>query len=113
MKELIRITTLITLIINAYCVGEPPLEIIKQWNSMNFDFLPSLPSNDKNFYNPEQIVTTGFEIGRDRIFLATPRLFNGVPATLSTVSRDTAGDSPVVKVSFYYQHTINAFSTND
>ena len=67
---------------------------------MNYDFLPSLPENDKNFYNPERIVTTGFEIGKNRIFLATPRLFAGVPATLSTVSRDGSGDSPVVKVSF-------------
>lgn len=99
MKELITLTTLISLITIVNCVGEPPLEIIKQWNLMNYDFLPSLPSNDKNFYNPEQIVTTGFEIGDNRIFLATPRLFSGVPATISTVSRDAVGDSPVVKVS--------------
>lgn len=102
MKELIRITTLISLIISAYCVGEPPLEIIKQWNLMNFDFLPSLPSNDKKFYDPQGIVTTGIEIDRSRIFVATPRLFTGVPATLSVISRDTAGDSPVLKVRFIY-----------
>jgi hypothetical protein len=73
MKELITITTLISLIISVSCVGEPPMETIKQWNLLNYDFLPSLPSNDKNFFNPEQIVTTGIEIDRNRIFLATPR----------------------------------------
>lgn len=97
-KELFRITILISFIISANCVGEPPLEIIKQWNVVNYNFQPNHPVNDKNFYNPEKIVTTGFEIAGDRIFLATPRLFSGVPATISTVSRDTSGDSPVLKV---------------
>lgn len=98
-KELVRLTTLISLIISTNCVGEPPLEIIKQWNLVNFNFQPNLPANDKNFYDPEKIVTTGLEISGDRIFLATPRLFSGVPATISTVSRDTVGDSPVLNVS--------------
>lgn len=57
------------------------------------------PVNNKELYNAEQIVTTGFEIGVDRIFLATPRLFSGVPATISSVSRDAIGDSPVLNVS--------------
>ncbi|XP_070509221.1 dopaminechrome tautomerase [Chironomus tepperi] len=97
LKELIRITTLVSLIINTNCVGEPPLEVIKQWTVSNFNFPHDWPSNDKNFYDPEKIVTTGFEIGSDRIFLATPRLFSGVPATISYVSRNTVGDSPVLK----------------
>lgn len=99
LKQLIRIITLISLIINTNCVGEAPLEIIKQWNVANYDFPRDWPVNDKTLYDPEKIVTTGFEIGKSRIFLATPRLFSGVPATISTVSRDTAGDSPVLKVS--------------
>ena len=98
MKELIRLTTLISLIISTNCVGESPLEIIKQWNLVNYNFQPNLPTGDKKFYDPEKIVTTGIEVSGDRIFLATPRLFSGVPATLSSVSRDSAGDSPVLKV---------------
>lgn len=98
MKELIRLTTLISLIISTNCVGEPPLDIIKQWNLVNFNFQPNHPANDKNYFDAEKIVTTGIEVSGDRIFLATPRLFSGVPATLSAVSRDSAGDSPVLKV---------------
>lgn len=98
MKELIRLTTLISLIICTNCVGEPPLEIIKQWNLVNYNFQPNHPVGDKKFYDPEKIVTTGIEVSGDRIFLATPRLFSGVPATLSSVSRDSTGDSPVLKV---------------
>jgi hypothetical protein len=99
-RELIlRATILISLIINTSGIGEPPLETVKQWNLATFDFPYDWPSNDKDFYNGEQIVTTGLEVGDRRIFLAQPRLFSGVPATISTVSRDTIGDSPVMKVS--------------
>ncbi|KAG5671106.1 hypothetical protein PVAND_001320 [Polypedilum vanderplanki] len=97
LKELIRLTILISLISAIKCVGEPPLEVIKQWSLVNFNFPHDWPSNNKEFYNGEQIVTTGFEVGSNRIFLATPRLFSGVPATISTVSRDTIGDSPILK----------------
>lgn len=99
LKELVRITILISLIIHSNCVGEPPVETIKQWNLVTYDFPHDWPVNNKQFYNAEQIVTTGFEIGDDRIFIATPRLFSGVPATISSVSRDAIGDSPVLKVS--------------
>jgi len=99
LKELVRLTVLVSLVINSNCVGEPPLETIKQWNLVTFDFPYDWPTSDKDLYNPEQIVTTGLEIGSNRIFLATPRLFSGVPATISSVSRDTIGDSPVLNVS--------------
>lgn len=98
LKELVRLTTLVSLIISTYCVGEPPLETIKQWNLVNFNFPYDWPVNDKDLFNAEQIVTTGLEVGSHRIFLATPRLFSGVPATISSVSRDTVEDSPVLKV---------------
>lgn len=97
-RELVRLTVLISLIINSNCVGEAPIEAIKQWSLVNFDFPYDWPVNDKSLFNPEQVVTTGFEIGDNRIFLSTPRLFSGVPATISSVSRDTIGDSPVLKV---------------
>jgi hypothetical protein len=98
LRELVRITILISLIINTYGVGEPPLETIMQWNLVNYDFPYDWPVNDKDLYNAEQIVTTGIEIGNNRIFLATPRLFSGVPTAISTVSRNQASDSPVLHV---------------
>lgn len=105
IREFLRIITLISLIININCVGEPQLEIIKQWNVANYNFPSDWPINDKSFYDPEKIVTTGFEIGRDKIFFATPRLFTGVPATISAVSKDAIGDSPILKVcKFFISH---------
>lgn len=98
VKELVRITILISLIISTSCVGESPLETIKQWNLATFDFPYDWPVNDKTLFNAEQVVTTGLEIGNSRIFVATPRLFSGVPATISAISRDSTGDSPVLKV---------------
>lgn len=98
LKELVRLTILLSLIISSICIGEPQVETIKQWNLVTYDFPYDWPVGDKDLYNGEQIVTTGFEIGNDRIFLATPRLFSGVPATISTVPRDIVGDSPVLKV---------------
>lgn len=40
-----------------------------------------------NRYQPENIVMTGIEIARDRVFVSTPRLRAGVPATLSFFPR--------------------------
>jgi len=83
------------------CYGQDsklPLETINQWTILNYDFPWDWPQTDKNFYNPENVVATGITIGIDRIFLSTPRLFNGVPATLSTLSRNQIGDSPVLQV---------------
>lgn len=106
-RELIRLTTLISLIIFTNCLGGSPLEIVKQWDLLSYDFPPDWPVNDKTLYNPEQIVATGFEIGDNKIFIANPRLFSGVPATISTVSRDTTGDSPVLKVCIQSRKKLN------
>ncbi|XP_058057121.1 major royal jelly protein 1-like [Anopheles bellator] len=77
--------------------GTPKLEVVKQWNLLNFNFPWDYPASSKEFYNPENIVATGLEVGYDRIFIATPRLFSGVPATISSVPRGTNGDSPVLQ----------------
>jgi hypothetical protein len=79
---------------------DPHLETVKQWNLLTYNFPWDWPVNDETLNNPKQIVTTGIEVGKDRIFLATPRLFSGVPATLSVVAKDSFGDSPVLEVSF-------------
>ena len=99
------INKILTAIIVTFCILqqgqailEAPLETIKQWNLLNFNFPWDWPFSDKDLFNPEQIVTTGMEVGIDRIFMATPRLFSGVPATLSAMSRSSIGDSPILEV---------------
>ncbi|XP_055588301.1 major royal jelly protein 1-like [Uranotaenia lowii] len=82
----------------------PKLETIKQWNLLSYNFPWDYPSSSKEFYNPENVVATGIEVGFDRIFIATPRLFSGVPATLSTIPRGTQGDSPVLQAYPNWSH---------
>lgn len=53
--------------------------------------------NKSFIFRLENTVFTGFEVTSNRIFLATPRLRDGVPATLSTIPRNTPpGSSPVL-----------------
>ena len=95
-KELVTITVLISLISHSTCVVHHPVESVKEWNLANFDFPFDWPVTDKSLYDGERIVTTGFEIGDNRIFIANPRLFSGVPATISTLPRDGAVGGPQV-----------------
>lgn len=76
-----------------------PLQTVAQWNVADFNFEWNAPVNDKDFYNPENVVATGIAIGYDKIFVATPRLFSGVPSTLNTFSRNQVGNQPVLQVS--------------
>ncbi|XP_053660601.1 major royal jelly protein 1-like [Anopheles marshallii] len=80
------------------------METVKQWNLLNYNFPWDYPVSNKDFYNAENIVATGIEVGYDRIFLATPRLFAGVPATLSTVARNSYGDSPLLEAYPSWSH---------
>lgn len=102
-KQLVRITVLISLIINSICVVHHPLETVKEWHLATYDFPYDWPVNDKTLNDGERIVTTGLEIGDNRIFIATPRLFTGVPATISTLPRENDGGPPVLKVSKGYK----------
>jgi len=67
------------------------LETVAQWSLLEF-VLP----NERDFqYQPENIVMSGIEISWDRIFVSTPRLRAGVPATLSFFPRKVPlGSSP-------------------
>lgn len=98
---LIPIITLISSIINLSQSGggnpNPQLEIVQQWNLANYNFPWDWPSNNREFNNPENTVATGIEIGYDRIFVATPRLYSGVPATLSTIPKHRLGDNPILQ----------------
>lgn len=75
----------------------PPLEDVKQWNVLTYNLPWDAPGDDKNFYNPEAVVATGIAVDYERIFVATPRLFTGVPATISAIPRKTVGDSSILQ----------------
>lgn len=85
-----------TLAINA----SAQLEIMNQWSFLKFNapFTYPLLRN----YVPENTVFTSFEVGWDRIFLATPRLWPGNPATVSFIPRngfENSGEpSPALQV---------------
>ncbi|KAG4067883.1 hypothetical protein HA402_010569 [Bradysia odoriphaga] len=73
------------------------VETTKQWSLLAYNFPWDFPANDLEYYNPENVVATGIAVGHDRLFLATPRLFSGVPATISTIPRNNIGDSPILE----------------
>lgn len=75
----------------------PPLEDVKQWNVLAFNSPWNPPANDKDYYVPENVVATGIAIDYERIFIATPRLFAGVPSTLSVIPRKDHGEAPVLQ----------------
>lgn len=68
------------------------LETVLQWPLLDYA-LPDRRYVDQ--FRPENAVPTGFEVSWRRIFIATPRLRAGVPATLSFVPLDHhLGGSP-------------------
>lgn len=102
MITLSFLSLLITLIINAPVQSElistgPPLEVVKQWNLITYDLPWDFPDT-KEFNDPENVIATGLAFTYDRIFVATPRLFSGVAATVSVVPRKDMGDSPILQV---------------
>lgn len=79
-----------------FVVGQ--LEVVSQWSFLKYNAPYNFPVL-KN-YNPENAVITGFEVGWDRLFIATPRLWPGNPATLSWIPRhklEHNGESPVLE----------------
>ncbi|XP_037822063.1 major royal jelly protein 1 [Lucilia sericata] len=73
------------------------LQLAKQWKLFSYNFLSHAPVNDMNFFNPSNILATGLVITEDRFFIATPKLFSGVPSTLNWISRSDYEDSPVLQ----------------
>lgn len=81
------------------------LEVVNQWNVMQFDFPPDPVLLEK--FQPENTVPTGLEIGWDRIYFGIPRLRAGVPATLAWVPRSLPpGVSPVLQVTLVIINTV-------
>lgn len=83
-----------------FAAASATLEVVNQWNLLQFDFPPDPVLLEK--FQPENTVPTGLEIGWDRLYLGIPRLRAGVPATLAWVPRSLPpGVSPVLQVFFY------------
>ncbi|XP_069358528.1 dopaminechrome tautomerase-like [Maniola hyperantus] len=77
-------------------VASASLEVVNQWNFLQFDFPPDPVLLEK--FQPENTVPSGLEIGWDRLYLGIPRLRAGVPATLAWVPRSLPpGVSPVLQ----------------
>lgn len=83
------------------------LEIVKQWKLFSYEFPPHAPVSDTNYYNPMNIVPTSMTVGYDRIFIATPKLFAGVPTTVSYISKSDYSESPILGVSAALTAAIN------
>jgi hypothetical protein len=78
-------------------VASATLEVVNQWNLLQFDFPPDPVLLEK--FQPENTVPTGLEIGWDKLYIGIPRLRAGVPATLAWVPRSLPpGVSPVLQV---------------
>ncbi|EDW24162.1 GL23985 [Drosophila persimilis] len=75
----------------------PGLQVAKQWKLLRYNFQPQAPVNDANFYSPQNVLITGVAVTDNRIFVATPKLFTGVPSTVSWVSKAEFGDSPTLQ----------------
>lgn len=76
----------------------PNMQVVKQWKAFTYKFLPHAPVHDMNFYNPANILATGLVMTHDRIFVATPKLFAGVPSTVNWISQRDLEESPALEV---------------
>ncbi|XP_017849848.1 major royal jelly protein 1 [Drosophila busckii] len=69
------------------------LQVAKQWKVLDWNFPSGAHANDPKFYSPKNTLITGIAVTQDRIFVATPKLFSGVPSTVSWVPKAQFGDS--------------------
>lgn len=100
-SSLILVVISISLVTCELHATGPSLEMVKQWNVLSYNLPWDFPANDKEFYDPEAVIATGIAVDYERIFVATPRLYSGVPATISSIARKDVGDSPVLEVSLH------------
>nr|BDD85301.1 yellow-e2 protein [Ischnura senegalensis] len=70
-----------------------PLQEVFSYNQLDYA-LPLGARFDAGAYDPSRNVFTGLELTRDRIFLAVPRLYPGVPSTLNVVPRNAHTPNP-------------------
>ncbi|KAG8239937.1 hypothetical protein J437_LFUL019461 [Ladona fulva] len=80
-------------IANTLGAGHSPLQEIFQYNQLSYN-IPLGAQFENGAYDPSRNVFTGLEVTHDRIFLAVPRLYPGVPSTISYVPRAAIGVIP-------------------
>uniref|UniRef100_A0A0K8VAP2 Protein yellow n=1 Tax=Bactrocera latifrons TaxID=174628 RepID=A0A0K8VAP2_BACLA len=87
------------------------LEIVKQWKLFSYAFPQNAPVSDTNYYNPLTIVPTSMTVGYDRIYIATPKLFAGVPTTVSYVPKVDYSESPILRSYPDWSYTVSGRSS--
>jgi len=70
-------------------VGVCELEVMYQWGTFKFDAPYNYPRQEE--YVPETALVNSIEIGWDRIFLTTPRIWSGNLASLAWIPRNKPG----------------------
>ncbi|XP_071444044.1 dopaminechrome tautomerase-like [Hetaerina americana] len=73
--------------------SQGPLQEVFQYNQLQYN-VPLGAQFDNGAYDPSRNVFTGLELTRDRIFLAVPRLYPGVPSTINFVPRVSSVPNP-------------------
>jgi len=106
MMAILRLSFLLTWLV----IGiSSKIEIMNQWNFLRYE----IPFLHPKLNNTNNIVFTGMEVGWDRIYLATPRIWPGNPATVAWIPRNSFEDStiqqPLLQVN-YNSTSINGFS---
>ncbi|KAL1452806.1 hypothetical protein WDU94_007001 [Cyamophila willieti] len=81
-------------LLSAITYASAELEIVNQWNLLSYDIPYGFPTH-KDF-NPENTMSTGFEVGWERVFITTPRLRPGNPSTLGWFPRSKGDYSATV-----------------
>ncbi|KAI5699113.1 hypothetical protein M8J75_016456 [Diaphorina citri] len=77
---------LLFFLLSAISYVSAELEIVNQWSLLSYEIPYGFPTHKD--YNPENTVSTGFEVGWERVFITTPRLWAGNPATLAWIPRN-------------------------
>lgn len=99
MNRLLASLVCVLLWVSSYSSGHAAsspggLQVAKHWKLLSYNIPSATRANDPNFYNPQNVLITGIAVTADRIFVATPKLFSGVPSTVSWVPKAQLGDSP-------------------
>uniref|UniRef100_A0A0A1XS81 Protein yellow n=1 Tax=Zeugodacus cucurbitae TaxID=28588 RepID=A0A0A1XS81_ZEUCU len=87
------------------------LEIVKQWKLFSYEFPPHAPVSDPDYYNPINVVPTSMTVAYDRIFIATPKLFAGVPTTVAYISKSDYSESPILRSYPDWTYTVSGRSS--
>ena len=112
MMAILKLSILLVTTLN-FCTSTS-IEIMNQWSFLKFNIPFTYPLLRN--YVPENTVFTSLEISWDRVFLATPRLWPGNPATVSWIPRNsfenTGEQGPLLQVSYFIFFIQNLIKSN-